>query len=81
MQAINRGNERADPYGEEGDEDYLMHREKAREKDCRRNGGWACGFRAADWDPDERNWDRDRIHNNKHYTGEYNDNLWDDFDD
>ena len=80
MQAINRGKEEVDPYGEEGDKFYLMHREKAREKDCDENGGWACNWRGADYDPVEKNWDRD-INHGIHYAGEYDNSLWDDFDD
>lgn len=81
-QAINRNNDRADPnQPDQGDELYLIHREKAREKDCEEHpGSWACGWHAADWDPVERNWDRDYRHN-RHFTGEYSDNLWDDFGD
>ena len=79
-QAINRKNPRADPYQpRQGDDLYLIHRERARARACRNNpGGWACGWRAADWDPIEGNWDRDYKHN-RHYTGWYNDNLWDDY--
>ena len=80
-QAINRNNPRADPNQPgQGDNLYLIHRERARARDCRRNGGWACGWHAADYDPVEGNWDRD-IKHNRHYRGWYNDNLWDDFSD
>ena len=78
-QAIARTNVKADPNQPgQGDEFYLMHRERAREEDCNKYGGWACGWHAADYDGLEGNWDRD-IKHNEHYTGEYHHNLWDDF--
>jgi len=81
-QAKNRENARADPnYSGYGDEEFIRKREKFRQDDCDENGGWACGWRAIDRDPNAHGgYDYDRIHR-RHYPDEptENDNwYWDD---
>lgn len=67
-QANNRGRGRVDPYEPgEGDTRFAIRRENTRRRDCIENGGWACGWRAMDWDPTiHGGWDYDELHN-RHY--------------
>lgn len=54
-----------------GDSQFMKKREKQRERDCLRNGGWACGWHALDqatlgYGDSDGAWDVDKTHN-KHY--------------
>eukprot|EP00956_Cyclotella_meneghiniana_P012052 scaffold17118_cov61-Cyclotella_meneghiniana.AAC.2 len=68
-QAQNDPNRR-DPYEanpDKGDPQFIKKRERQRQRDCKKNGGWACGWHGMDKDPSSHGgWDYDENHK-KHY--------------
>ena len=59
---------RRDPYNRQyGDHEYAAYREERLREDCKRNGVH-CNFHALEWDPGDKRYDYDWVHD-EHYKG------------